>query len=198
MGALQVSRNCSAGSVWRNRHLCPLHSLGYLRFLILFSLSLFQVPLGGCRALFGPPSDAQLESLFSSHEAEFNQLSVMAAQDQHLVRIASTFTWLDTDASWPRQNIGLSAARWNQYRELFESLGLRGGIVRSTDYPGVIFFQAYSFGLVTGGSYKGYAYSVSPLTPQLSSLDSVPVLSKGPSIGFKQIRRNWYIYDEEH
>jgi hypothetical protein len=160
-------------------------------------LSFLQLGLTSCRAMFGPPSDASLERGFSQHEPELNQLVTMAKQDQHLVRIAPTFTWLDTDVSWPRQNIGLSVTRWNEYRRLFKEVGAKYGLVRSEDHPGVIFFGVYGFGLVSASTYKGYAYSEHPLTPIVPSLDQMTVPDKGSAVGFKQIRPNWYIYEED-
>src|SRR3954462_11855750 len=58
-----------------------------------------------------PPSDAALERKFRSNRRVFDQLIMMSAEDSHLVRIARDFTFLDTDFSWPRSNIGISNER---------------------------------------------------------------------------------------
>jgi hypothetical protein len=102
-------------------------------------LLLLALALGSCNALFGAPSDAHLQSVFLHHQKEFAELVAMCEQDRALVRIAPGFTWLATDFSWPRNDIGLSPARWDEYRSLFQQLGIKGGVSRRTDYPAAIF-----------------------------------------------------------
>src|SRR5579872_1012027 len=121
--------------------------------------------------LTGPPSDATLERQFPGREADLRQLVLMAQQDKHLDRIAPDFTWLDTDASWPRANVGLSHERWNRYRELFRHVGLPVGIEEDT---GAIFFPIYNAGIVPAGFSKGYVYSEKPPSPIVESLDRMP------------------------
>src|SRR5215475_5418079 len=64
-------------------------------------------------------SDADLEERFKERRTEFDALLLMAQQDAHMARVARDFTWLTTDVSWPRENIGISAERWSEYRRLF-------------------------------------------------------------------------------
>jgi hypothetical protein len=101
-----------------------------------------------------------LKQQFAGREADLQQLVVMAQQDKHVVRIAPDFTWLDTDASWPRANVGFSWERWNRYRDLFLHAGLPIGIDKNTN--GEIFFPIYAFGIAPAGSDKGYVYSEKP------------------------------------
>jgi hypothetical protein len=162
--------------------------------------------------LTGPPYDATLERQFPGRESDLQQLVLMARQDEHLDRIAPDFTWLDTDASWPRANVGLSYERWNRYRELFRHAGLPVGIENTaiditgieSDSIDVIVFPIYTSGIVPAGSSKGYVYSEKPLSPIVASLDSMPRDLKPiyPSstfyMAFKPFRKNWYIYRDEN
>jgi hypothetical protein len=169
-------------------------------FIVL--LLLLGPALGSCNTLFGAPSDAHLQSVFVHHQKEFAELVAMCEQDRAVVRIAPGFTWLATDFSWPRNDIGLSPARWDEYRSLFRQLGIRGGVSRRTDYPAAIFFEVYAFGLVTDGSYKGFVYSVQQLYPQVKSLDDEAWRKLDPKkehvIQFTRIGVNWYLFRERY
>jgi hypothetical protein len=154
------------------------------------------------------PTDLQglvnpdLEPNFKQHAEEFEKLLKMAQQDSHVNRIAADFTWLDTSSKWPREDLGFSNARWNEYRSLFKSLSLTDGIVRTEDFPEAAFFLARSSGLCTGGSGAGYVYSTAPLTPISASpseaLDAEA--RKNPSrhfaYVFKPLKPNWYTFYE--
>jgi hypothetical protein len=76
--------------------------------------------------------DAGLEANFILRTDLLDKLRKMAEEDAHLIRIARDFTWLDTSSKWPRENIGFSDARWNEYRSLFKTLSLdpEGGFRR--------------------------------------------------------------------
>jgi hypothetical protein len=165
------------------------------------------IPLGGILLLIayvwlsGPPSDAALEQQFPSREPVLQQLIVMAKQDQHLVLIDPTFTTLDTDASWPRPNMGLSTDRWNSYRSLFDQAGLPKGITKDDD--DVIYFTIYYSGFVAASVSKGYVYSEKPLSPTFASLDTMPSGVKPKFSGtfviaYKPLKKNWYLFRDEN
>jgi hypothetical protein len=140
-----------------------------------------------------------LERQFPGRELDLQQLVAMAQQDTHVVRIASDFTWLDTDASWPRANLGFSHERWYRYQELFIHAGLPIGIYKGEQ--GEIFFPIYVSGFVAASSDKGYVYSEKPLSPIVESLDRFPKdikpVFRDDYIAFKPFKRNWYIYRDE-
>jgi hypothetical protein len=138
------------------------------------------------------PTDAQLKRKFTARRGDLEKLVKMADEDQHLVRIASNFTWLDTDASWPRNNIGMSPARWNAYRLLFEQFGIHGGISRRVDFPESVFFLVSGRGIVPSGSTKGIVYSLRQLSPIRESLDGLKPTDKG--LYFEKIDENWYLF----
>lgn len=148
------------------------------------------------------PSDGALESVFKDHEADFELLLSMSKADSKVMRIAPDFTWLVDDASWPRpkEKLGFSEERWNQYRQLFQKLKLRNGLLSYQD-QGITYFLASSKGLVTGGSGKGYVYSEKELTPLSESLDkiSTELLSKSANgTVYKKIGPNWYLFHDAH
>jgi hypothetical protein len=141
------------------------------------------------------PSDAALKGSFLKNKTDFGTLVTMSNEDKRVVRIATDFTWLDTDGSWPRKEIGFTEERWKSYRTLFWKVGVFDGIVRPVDYPSAIFFLASTVGLVVNGSTKGYVFSTAPVSPIQQSLEDDP--GKVPrGYVFEPIAPNWYLYTE--
>ena len=144
------------------------------------------------------PSDAALEKIFREHETEFESLLSVSKIDSKVMRIAPDFTWLVDDASWPRpkEKLGFSEDRWNQYRQLFQKLELMNGLLSYQDEK-ITYFLASTKGLVTGGSGKGYVYSEKGLEPLADSLDKVSpeLLNKSANrTVYKRIKPNWYLF----
>jgi len=141
-----------------------------------------------------------LESNFKRDSELFGALHSMAEQDSRLIRIAPDFTWLENNTKWPREDVGLSEARWNEYRALFTKLSISEGIVRTKDFAGAIFFVAQSRGLCTSGSSDGYVYSSTPLSPVVKSpadaLDAEARHNPGKHYAyvFKTLEPNWYTF----
>jgi hypothetical protein len=155
--------------------------------------------ISGC----GVPSDSKLREKFFHERSNFVELVRMSNEDEHVSLIMPNFTYLDTDASWPRKDIGFSEERWNEYRRMFRKLGINGGLVRRTDYtPSTVFIAAYASGGVLASSDKGYVYSPRPLSPLVSSLDVFPreryLNGKGHAIEFEQLGDGLYLYREEY
>lgn len=159
------------------------------------------VALLSCGVFERMPSDKGLIDKFLRNRSDFVNLIEMCAQDPHVVVITSSYTRLDTDASWPRSNIGFSEQRWNEYRRLFRKLGIEAGISRHPDYPDAIFVNVYGAGgAVGGGSFKGYVYSQSRLHPTADTLDKMPSKqyeNDGHAIVVKYLEKDWYLYREE-
>lgn len=145
------------------------------------------------------PTDEALRARFLAHRFDFERLVAMTNEDSHLTRIAPDFTWLDDNVAWPRKNIGISAQRWNDYRQLFRRVGASEGIMKYTN-PSLILFPITSLGSVPGGVEKGLAYSQASLSPVLKSLDERPPEEywNGPDrthvLVYKPIESHWYIY----
>jgi hypothetical protein len=149
----------------------------------------------------GMPSDSNLRGKFAHERSGLVELVRMSNQDEHVVVIKPNFTYLDTDTSWPRGNIGFSEERWNEYRRMFRKLGLDGGLVRRQDYPSTVFFGVYGSGGPLASSGKGFVYSERPLSPLVGSLDVFPqglYDGKGHAIAFTKLEEAWYMYREEY
>lgn len=146
------------------------------------------------------PSDSDLEKTFYRHEPDFNKLVGMVKQDAHVVRIAHDFTWLETNAAWPRpeSELGFSKERWDEYRRLFNKLGLKEGVYRPEGYAGaegqVIFMPVSLTGLATGGDEKGYAYVMKKVSPLVDSLDNITIQVQSLVPVYKKLKGNWYLY----
>jgi hypothetical protein len=141
-----------------------------------------------------PPDEILLEN-FRRHEADFNRLVSMSEVDSKVIRIADDFTWLDTNANWPRPDseIGFSRERWGEYRRIFSTLGLSQGLLRPLDTD-TIYLIASSNGNLTSGSSKGYAYSIKPLSPLSDSLDHVAPELRNQQTLYKKLGANWYLF----
>lgn len=142
------------------------------------------------------PSDLSLIKIFEQNETDFETLAKMSIQDLKVVRIAHDFTWLENNVAWPRPDsqLGFSKERWDQYRSIFRKLGLKEGIHRREDEPEVTFFIASSRGLVTGGSDKGYVYSIKEIGPLVESLDQRKFPLRDMEPVYRKIKDNWYLY----
>jgi len=140
-------------------------------------------------------SDAEMEGVFRQHEEDFGRLVGMSRMDAKVIRIAPTFTWLDDNARWPRpeSELGFSRERWDEYRRLFDELGLKEGLAKDVEGDAV-YLIAYSQGLGTGGSGKGYVYSPKELSPLYDSLDNIPPASSGGKHVYKKLKESWYLF----
>jgi hypothetical protein len=144
------------------------------------------------------PTDAELSQRLVDHRESFEQLVAMAKADNEVVRIAPDFTWTSTNFGWPRPDseLGFTPQRWDEYRQLFNALGLKGGIVRPWEHPDAVYLIVDGKGLVIGGSAKGFAYSDTALEPHCDSLDNREVRKArdDTEIWFKPLGGKWYLY----
>ncbi len=148
------------------------------------------------------PSDDTLIANFQKHEADFDKLVAMSNEDSKVIRIAYDFTRLENNWQCPRPDseLGFSKQRWDEYRRLFDELGLKSGLSRESDGTGpVVFLTAFSKGMVNRGSSKGYAHSDHDLKPVFASLDQDPVNIRNGQrhgVAYRQIKPQWYLsYD---
>jgi hypothetical protein len=146
----------------------------------VFSLLLSVIPaLLAC----GHPSDQELIERFEARQEKFDALLRMYQEDSTLLRVTPDFTI-------PKNS--LSAERWAEYRDLFDDLGLDGGL--SGRSPGPTIFFASTRGFVTGGDVKGYAYSEAVPGRLLDSLDRRPSDSESNVPVYRRITNRWYLY----
>ena len=147
------------------------------------------------------PTDAELSQRLADHRKDFEQLVAMAKADNELVRIAPDFTWTTSSVAWPRPDseLGFTPQRWDEYRHLFHTLGIKAGILRPWDHRDAVYLIVQGKGLVTGGSDKGYAYSDTALEPRCDSLDNREVRKARDEteICFKPLGGKWYLYLEQ-
>jgi hypothetical protein len=172
------------------------HQYRYLEFILFVVLAGM---IAGCGS-GGMPSDAVMRDRFSRNQQDLITLVQMSNHDQHVVVINPNFTYLDTDVSWPRTNIGFPESRWDEYRNLFRKLGVVG-LSRRTDYSPSVFIECYGSGGALASSNKGYVYSENPLSPIATSLNRMPQElydAKGHAIAFIPLAQDWYIYREEY
>jgi hypothetical protein len=145
------------------------------------------------------PSDESLRTRFVAHRVDFERLVVMTNEDSHLTRIAPDFTWLDHDAAWPRKNVGISESRWEDYRQIFQTVGASEGLIKYSN-PTEILIPITSIGLVPSGVEKGLAYSQTSLSPVLKSLNERPPeefwngTDRSHVLVYEPIGDHWYIY----
>ncbi len=170
----------------------------------LIFLSFFISQLAGCNfisdvVLDRPhPTDSSLIANFEANEADFNRLVQMCEEDANMVRIAPEFLWRTDHAGWPRPESewGITRERWDEYRKLFKKVDLDNGLVNYQ--PDLIHMFASNKGLLTGGSSKGYAYSIK--TPALIAdvLDNYEFQPphKDIEVVYRRIKGNWYLYFE--
>lgn len=141
-----------------------------------------------CVGCVGHPSDQTLEDRFRSNEANFEELLKMLNEDSDVARISQEFAFLSSGA-----DPGLSKERLEKYRELFNLLGLQGGVHRQ-DKSTVRFIASTNQSAFSGNSEKLYLHSQSAPSPLVDSLDEVIKSSAGKEArGFKKLSGNWYL-----
>jgi len=136
----------------------------------------------------GLVAEDALRQQFHTHQAAITQILEMQEHDSRVVRIAPTFTRLDTDWSWPRKEIGLSAQRWNRYRALFKEAGISDGVQSDSGY---VFFFVSSQGLAIGGTSRGFVHIDKAVAPVVDKFDDCPHLE---GICYILLAKNWYLF----
>ena len=146
------------------------------------------------------PTETELTREFADHKEAFDGLADMAEEDSHYSRIARNFThpnWSLPEDQRPGEPL---PARWAQYRNAFEQLGLESGITNYHD--GSIVLERSSSGLVTSGSSMGFMRT-DQVPEGVIVLNSSIVLdcdlgSEGWCSAAKHLDGNWYLLIERH
>jgi hypothetical protein len=126
---------------------------------------------------------------FERHESHFDQLAAMSNADfnrTNVTRVAFGFTRLADDWGWPRSSdrIGISPARWEEYRELFQRLELRRHRPGRRE-PRVHSIYGLRSGMAGEGIDRGYLWN--PSTP-------TPINDRRQSFAVKPLKGHWYLY----
>lgn len=131
-----------------------------------------------------------LRQNFEANFATLEKIRVMSDQDPRVIRIAPTFTRLDTDWSWPRprDKWGITEERWNEYRKLFRAANIETGLDRN---EGTLTLTIQACGLSVSGVSRGYFYSPNPPQPLVQHLAEYHA-PKG--MAFVPLRNNWYLF----
>ena len=172
--ALRLLRSMS---FWKKAFIAALLSVTALIFLVLSGLSYLFGDLGRAHE-----SDQSLMNNLRLHKAQYELLITMFHDDAPVQIVHPTF--LQPDGA-------ITAERWDQYKKLFNQLGLDGGM-RGWEGEG-IWFLSTTQGLVTGGSSKGYWYRPRSAVPLFPNLDSIPADLPSNVRGFRKIDDDWYI-----
>lgn len=138
------------------------------------------------------PSSAELAREFPARHAALDTLRQMSNQDARVVRIAPDFTLLDGSFAWPRPDslLGISHARWDEYRRLFKRVGSENGLGRGPDGRLEIVIKA--IGIVNRGASRGYMFSPTLPAPVATSLELLPRRNK---VRYQPLSGGWYIFD---
>ena len=133
-------------------------------------------------------SDQELVANFQSHRGDFNQLLQMIQTDMQLKRVDEDWT----DPTDP-QAIGISRERINEYRRLFQRLGIPRGFsaFQTKDH---IKFIASTQGLSVSGSSKGYVYARKKPDLIVEDLDHYWSQDGRSFTAHRHIEDNWYLY----
>ncbi len=156
--------------------------------MLMFMLALAGIVVGCDSGECSSPENS-LRSTFAERFTILEKLRMMSEEDKSVIRIAPTFTRLETDWSWPRsaEKLGFTKIRWNEYRRLFSESGVSEGLERDGMS---IFFITKACGLGVSGKSFGYAFLPQKPTVTLKALDEL----RGRGIGYVPIRGEWYLY----
>ena len=175
-------RNAQGTSAQRSTmQMKPIHPLS--RFFVSL---IVVVLMSMCSSTTSHPSDAVLEQRLRSHQADFDNLVRMFVEDSDIVQITHKNVFFDNS---PVRN--LPQGRLDEYRSLFQTLQLEGGIKRER---GHLLLIASTKGTVIPNSGKTYLYSDTEPFPLVESLDAVITSHKGdqPPI-YKKLFDKWYL-----
>lgn len=131
----------------------------------------------------GLPSDRELIDNFLEHRQEFDSLVNVVKQNSQVRRI--TMESVSPPGSLPPE-------RWADFRDLCEKLGIAKGVT-NWGPGGPIVFAVATRGLLTGGAWKGYAYSEEQLGQLYDSLDDRPSGSLSNVPVYRAIDSGWYV-----
>ena len=157
------------------------------------------LPVWSCE----PPSLTTLAERFSSEQADLEMILAMAEHDGNLIRIDPA--WLMTKNFQQFQEAtpetGISAKRWDKYRELFKRNSITQGIQRDPQTQDA-FILVKSFGLLNRGFSSGYLHCgpgpdhfYRPCSSSQST-GSHQFTRGDQAYSFVKLPRGWYAYSQ--
>lgn len=142
------------------------------------------VAVGCCRF-----DESTLTEQFASRRSVLDEIAIMMQQDRELSHVSERYTQLIDDFTWPRppDRLGITAARWDRYRELLREVRAEGG---ATHQEKCIRITINACGLGISGLSEGYLFALVPPGTEAASLggaDTRVVHLEGP----------WYLFFEK-
>ena len=142
-------------------------------------------------ACVSEPDEAKVRKLFETNRPTLERILEMSNQDYaqtKVTRIAPAFTRLENNWGWPRpeSELGISAARWNEYRRLFKEARLPDGIDRAGELSKGVYFPVWGEGLADNPREKGVMFS--PTKP-------ADVQGESQRILYRPLAGNWYYFE---
>lgn len=134
--------------------------------------------------------EASLLKLFTENKEILCKIIYMQKEDYQVIRISPSFTRLYNDWSWPRDDIGITTERWNEYKKLFSKSHIDDGIQKDGDY---IWFFVSSSGLSISGSTKGFMYNEKQQIETVNNFNKC-IFTKKNRVCFINIEENWYLF----
>jgi hypothetical protein len=144
--------------------------------------------LAGCSS---PPDEAKVRKFFDTERASLERILEMSNEDysqNRVIRIAPSFTRLENNWAWPRPESewGTSAARWGEYRKLFDLAGLPHGINRDGEGSREVYFPVWGEGLADNSRERGVMSSLTRPSD---------IQGESQRIVYKPLSGNWYYYE---
>jgi len=152
--------------------------------------------LWGCE----PPSIEALARRFPHDRSDLETIIEMSDQDKEMAVIDPT--WLELQgARLPSSNeaVGISEARWQEYRRVFRRNGIDQGVRRYSS-GGDAFIIVRSVGILDNGYSNGYLYCVPRVEHQYAPCSSTEQTGKHDQSGgegayeFIRLTDRWYAF----
>jgi hypothetical protein len=146
-----------------------------------------------------PPGDNTLVKRFRKHRGELENLVQMANHDSQFAAIGPDLVKMVDGKEYGQDEVHrvLSDARWDEYRRLFNSVGLNAGVNRD-EKTGDVFLAAHTFGKTDSvATYFGFLYCsdanarVYGFTPCVDGSDS----ADKRRYRWKKLDSRWYIFE---
>jgi hypothetical protein len=197
-----LMRDSVASSLWKQAMLSAgrwagalIAAVGSVAAVLVSGLLLF---LWGCE----PPSVQTLANRFPSERKDLETIIAMSDEDFQMAVIDPS--WLQLQGQdLPNVNsaVGISSARWDEYRRIFRRNGITQGIRRYAP-RGDTFLIVKSVGILDSGYSNGYLYCVPGIEHRYAPCSSTGQRGEQPSTGgvesyqFIKLTDQWYAFRE--
>ncbi len=154
------------------------------------------------------PTTAELAGKFAERRAALQQIGGMAQADREFSRITRAYVTFAATGKTESSRKAFIADRWRQYRDLFQTAGVRDGL--SQDAAGDMFFIAGGDGLIHQGHATGYLFCVDPGSAASARSPYQPCTMAHAESGerkfalkphvagyaFRKLAEHWFVFDQ--